>query len=521
MRMRTACFARAPQRCTSRLSKHFFLTFQEVIPLSKTRNQLYENLLPELRSNLLRVQNELYQQKKFPVIVIIGGVDGAGKGETVNTLHEWMDPRYLETHAFGPLSDEERERPDFWRFWRTLPPKGTLGIFFGSWYTRPILGRVYGKTPHAEFEEALQRINAFELALAADGALILKFWFHLAKKDQKKRLKSLEKDPDKRWRVSPEEWKHFKLYDKFYKVCVQALRVTSTGQAPWTIVEGYDAAYRYTTVGQHILEQIDKRLQHQTTSVSPPVAPPSDTALRLRYPTILETLDLSQQLDKPTYDQDMAALQGRLHVLARHATLKHVSSLLVFEGWDAAGKGGAIRRVTRALDARFYRIISIAAPTDEEKAHPYLWRFWRHLPRAGRVTIFDRSWYGRVLVERVEGFASEAEWMRAYPEINDFEAQLVEHGIVVLKFWLHISKDEQLQRFKERETTSYKQYKITAEDYRNRERWKDYETAVNDMVERTSTEYAPWHLIEANNKYYARVKIVQTFCQALEKRLKG
>ena len=434
----------------------------------------YEHLLPILRSNLLRVQNELYQSKKFPVIVIIGGVDGAGKGETVNTLHEWMDPRYLETHAFGPRSDEERERPDFWRFWRTLPPKGKMGIFFGSWYTRPILQRVYGHTRSAEFEAALQRINAFERALAEDGALILKVWFHLAKEDQRKRLKSLAKAPETRWRVGPEDWKHFKRYEQFCKVCTQALRMTSPGYAPWTIVEGYDAPYRYATTGQYILEQVEKHLGDQALPIAKAVALPPAAALRPRYTTILETLDLSKKLDKKAYATHMAELQGSLNRLSRQATQQHISSLLVFEGWDAAGKGGAIRRVTRALDARFYRIIPIAAPTDEEKAHHYLWRFWRHLPRAGRVTIYDRSWYGRVLVERVEQLANENEWMRAYQEINDFEEQLATHGIVVLKFWLHISPDEQLQRFQEREATSYKQYKITPEDYRNRAQWEAY-----------------------------------------------
>ena len=481
----------------------------------------YEERLPALRSNLLRVQNALYQTKKCPVLVIIGGVDGAGKGETVNTLHEWMDPRYLETHAFGPRSDEERERPDCWRFWRTLPPRGTIGIFFGAWYTRPILQHVYGKTQRAALQETLQRINTFERALADDGALILKFWLHLAKKDQKKRLKTLEKEPHQRWRVAPEDWKHFKRYETFSQVCAQVLRATSTGDAPWRIVEGYDAPYRYATVGQHILEQIEQRLAPRGAPGSKTVAPALTTTRRPRDQTLLETLDLSKQLDKKRYDQIMAALQGRLHRLARQATSRHISSMLVFEGWDAAGKGGAIRRITRALDARFSRIIPIAAPTDEEQAHHYLWRFWRHLPRAGRVTIYDRSWYGRVLVERVEAFASEDEWRRAYKEMNDFEAQLAEHGIVVLKFWLHISKAEQLRRFQEREATSYKQYKITAEDYRNREKWEAYEDAVQDMVEHTSTEDAPWHLIEANDKYHARAKIVRTFCRALEQRLKA
>ena len=190
--------------------------------------------------------------------------------------------------------------------------------------------------------------------------------------------------------------------------------------------------------------------------------------------------------------------------------------ILALEGWDAAGKGGAIRRVTHALDARMYRVIPIAAPTDEERAHHYLWRFWRHLPRLGRITIYDRTWYGRVLVERAEGFASEAEWMRAYKEINEFEEQLTEHGIVLVKYWLHISADEQLERFKERETAPWKQYKITPEDYRNREKMNLYEQAASDMIARTSTEFSPWTLVEANDKRYARIKVLRTLCDRLD-----
>ena len=188
----------------------------------------------------------------------------------------------------------------------------------------------------------------------------------------------------------------------------------------------------------------------------------------------------------------------------------------VFEGNDGAGKGSSIRRVTSALDARCYDNVSVAAPTEEECAQPYLWRFWRHLPRRGRFTFFDRSWYGRVLVERIEGFCSEADWMRAYSEINDFESRLSRHETVVVKFWLAISKDEQLRRFKQREKTPFKRFKITDEDWRNREKWDAYETAVCDMVDRTSTAGAPWTLVEANNKYFARIKVLKTLCAAVE-----
>jgi polyphosphate kinase 2 (PPK2 family) len=231
--------------------------------------------------------------------------------------------------------------------------------------------------------------------------------------------------------------------------------------------------------------------------------------------TILSSLDMSQAVSKKAFATDLEKYQGRLNLLQRKAEQKGVSTILVFEGLDAAGKGGAIRRVTGALDARSYQVIPIAAPTDEERAHHYLWRFWRQLSRAGRLTIFDRSWYGRVLVERVEGFATEREWRRAYSEITEFEEQLVDHGIVLMKYWVHISQDEQLRRFKAREKARYKRWKLTDEDWRNRAKWADYERAVNDMVERTSTRLAPWTLVEGNDKYFARLKVLKTACRSI------
>lgn len=285
------------------------------------------------------------------------------------------------------------------------------------------------------------------------------------------------------------------------------------------IVEGTDPRYRGATVGRHILDRIKDRLQRHRAQEGK--ADVSETTLPVvtRPLTLLSHLDLSQALTKQSYKSQLEKYQGRLFQLAREAHDRKISSVIVLEGWDAGGKGGLIRRIIPAMDARNYQIIPIAAPTDEERAHHYLWRFWRHIPRAGQVTIYDRSWYGRVLVERVEGFASHDQWMRAYAEINDFEEQLSEHGTAVLKFWVHIDKDEQLRRFKEREKIPFKQYKITEEDYRNRERWDDYEHAVNDMVERTSTEYAPWTLIEGNDKKFARIKAIKTFCESLEEAL--
>ncbi len=478
----------------------------------------YDSEVPKLREALLEAQMELAKQSRFPVIILIGGVDGAGRGETVNLLNEWMDPRFLQTHGMGEPSDEELDRPMMWRFWRALPPKGRIGIFLGSWYTWPILNRVRGLSKNAELDQSMERAKRLEQMLVDEGALVLKFWMHLSRAKQEKRLKSLEKDPKTRWRVTKRDWEHYELYDKFTAVNERVIRHTSTADAPWTIVEGYDPHYRSLTVGKIILEAIQLRLKEKVRKTGTVTAPPPMPALdRLN---MLQALDLKQKLDKKKYEAELEKYQGKLALLTRSPKFAKISVLAMFEGNDAAGKGGAIRRITSALDARQYNIVPIAAPTEEERAQPYLWRFWRHIPRKGRTIIFDRSWYGRVLVERVERFCSEADWMRAYSEINDFEAQLVRHDIVVVKFWLAISKDEQLRRFKEREQIAFKRFKITEEDWRNREKWDDYERAVCDMVDRTSTEIAPWTLVEANDKNFARIKVLKTLCARIEAALK-
>jgi len=480
----------------------------------------YKRIEPKLRVDLLNAQYQLSQLGKFPVIVLISGVRGAGKGETVNLLNEWMDPRHIHTHAFDNPSDEESERPPMWRYWRALPPKGKIGILFGSWYTAPIIDRVFGRAKARDLLHAVEEINRFEKMLADDGALILKFWFHLSKKAQRKRLKALESDRETRWRVTARDWSFFKLYDRFSRVSEDALRQTSTAWAPWIVVEGSDPEYRAVTAGKTLLEAMKKRLsawpeRRSKKSDAAPLVQPVDKL------HILDRLDLSHTLPKKRYQKELAALQGELAKLTRHPKFPQHTVVLVFEGMDAAGKGGAIRRITGAIDARLYHTIPIAAPTDEERAQPYLWRFWRHLPRKGRFVIYDRSWYGRVLVERVEGFAAEADWLRAYSEINDFEQQLARNGAIVAKFWLQISKQEQYRRFKEREKTRFKQFKITPEDWRNRERWDAYQVAAADMIERTGTGHAPWTLIGANDKYHARVKILDTLARALRARLKG
>ena len=489
----------------------------------------YKAQVPHLRSELLDVQQEL-RRAPFQVIVLFAGVDTAGKGETVNLLNEWMDPRWILTRGYTEPSSDEHERPRLWRYWRDLPSDGRLAIFLSAWYSSPILDRVAGRTSAAEFDSLLDQIAAFERTLTDDGAVIVKFWMHLSKEAQKKRLKKFEKDPLQRWRVTKEQWKHWQVFGKFVTAADRAIRRTSTDAAPWHIVEGEDERYRTVAVATELRNAIRRGLDRASSGKArrPPAAArktaadgPVKAIRRVeREFNVLDNLDLSQKVSDEAFERQLAEQQSRLNLLQRRAAKRGVSTILVFEGWDAAGKGGAIRRVAGSFDARDYQVIPIAAPTDEERAHHYLWRFWRHLSRAGRLTIFDRSWYGRVLVERVERFATEAEYMRGYGEINHFEEQLVNHGILLVKFWIHISKAEQLRRFKDRRGTSYKQWKITDDDWRNRKRWEDYTVAVNDMVERTSTKIAPWTLVEGNDKNFARIKVLKTLAERLDDRLK-
>jgi polyphosphate:AMP phosphotransferase len=440
---------------------------------------------------------------------VIAGAEGAGKSETVSLLLEWMDARGIETHVMWAPTDEERERPEFWRFWRALPPRGKIGIFFGSWYTRPVVQHALGDIDAVEFERAMRRIREFERMLTAEHFPVLKYHLHISKKVEKKRLKEFWNDPAKRWRVHENARKYFKRYDDFRRVTEEMLRLSNSGFAPWTVVESADTEYRNLTVATSLLQALEEaagEAEARAAAKRPKRPPPLPKPKRRN---VLRQLRMTQTLSEKQYDRRLTAAQAEIGRLTRGLEKADRSLLVAFEGPDAAGKGGAIRRLTQAMSPYVYRVIGIAAPTDEERAHPYLWRFWRNLPRQGRVTIYDRSWYGRVLVERLEGFARQEEWQRAYSEINEFEEQLAEGGVIVVKVWLAITADEQLRRFRDRQKTPFKQYKITDEDWRNRNKWDGYEAAACDMIERTSTSVAPWTLVEGNNKQWARVKVAE------------
>jgi polyphosphate:AMP phosphotransferase len=472
---------------------------------------------PVLRAALLEAQYRLLHEARTAVVILVNGVDGAGRGETVNVLNEWMDPRHIRTEAFGPMTEAERKHPEMWRFWNVLPPKGHIGILFGSWYTDPIVALTREHDAHDRFVHRLERIRQFERMLAAEGVVLVKFWFHLSKRAAKARMKELEADPKTAWRVTPQEKEDLKHYDDFIRASDEALRKTSLGEAPWLVVEGGDANYRYLTAGRHLLrvleqhfeQPVDRRKPHR-----PPLSAPLDVPIDRR--SLLAAQDYTRRLSRKHYEDELETLQGRLNLLSRDPRMQDRSLVVVFEGMDAAGKGSTIRRITQALDARFYRVVPVAAPNENERAQPYLWRFWRYIPRHGRAVVFDRSWYGRVLVERVEGFCSEADWGRAYGEINEYEEELTEAGVVIVKFWLAITPGEQLRRFQERQDTPHKHYKITDEDWRNRDKWPQYEPAVGDMIDRTSTQVAPWHVVASDDKLWARIEVLRTLCERLE-----
>lgn len=487
------------------------------MPARPKARKPHKTAVDDLRANLVQAQVE-HRGSDFPLIVMVAGFDAAGKGEVIQVLNEWLDPRRLETIAFNTPSDEERERPPFWRYWRHLPPRGDIGIFMSAWNTSALAEEAFGKSHPKRFARAIAHIANFEKMLVDDGALIVKVWLYLSRKSQRKRLLRLEQDPKTRWRVSPDDWKHNAAHERLDELSRELMKATDRPGARWTVIDCEHPRERDLAVGRAILDQLRRHIAQRarirkTAVVAPPQQPAPLVATGRR---LLANVDLSMKLGAAAYKARLHEDLGELNRLAWDAERAARSIVFVFEGWDAAGKGGAIRRLISAVDPRFYRVVPIAKPSDEEKAHHYLWRFWRHLPRDGMVTVFDRSWYGRVLVERIEGFCTEAEWRRAFEEINEFERQLTEHGTILVKFWLHVSKDEQLARFRAREAAAHKRHKINAEDWRNRDRWESYETCLGDMISLTDTQCAPWHLISANDKRHARAEVLRTACRTIE-----
>ncbi|MFG1266685.1 polyphosphate:AMP phosphotransferase [Xanthobacter sp. DSM 14520] len=481
----------------------------------------FKALEPSLREDLLNAQFALIEAKRRSLIVLIHGPDGAGKGAVLNRLYSWLDVRKVQTLTFEMPCAEE-DRPPMWKYWRELPPFGQIGVMLGSWYHAPLCKRALGTMGRADFMASLDEMERFESMLHAEGVSLLKIWLYLDGDEARRRLKALSKGDYQRPIVR--EWAEVEgaaARKRLHLASEEAARATSTEIAPWHVVPAADTEYCDAMVGSLLLEKL--RAMAAEPEPAPLPLPPNPTHVPSLLPpfSILSTLDMSRSLQEAEYDRDLAQAQSRITRLTNAPAFARSGLVIAFEGSDAAGKSSTIMRLRRALDPRRFRVHPIAAPTDEERARPYLWRFWRHIPAHGRTAIFDRSWYGRVLVERVEGLCGPDDWGRAYGEINDFEAQLTRAGYVVVKFWLAISQEEQARRFEEREKIAYKRFKLTPEDWRNREKWPLYEAAVTEMVDRTSTREAPWTLVEAEDKHFARVKVLKTVADRLEAALGG
>ena len=487
--------------------------------LSRTE---YKKQISFLRNKLFDQQRQFREKKKSSLILIIGGCDEASKHDTVNTITDWMDPRGVAKYHFDENNQGEIKRPEFWKYWHTLPAKGEIGIYLGAWYNKPLIQQANKKVDSVTYDQYLSRIKLLEKQLTDDGALIIKLWISISKTEQEIRLLALKENPLTRWRVTKTEEDQATHYNQFKASSDQLLKKTSYPFAQWHLIEDNDAKHRMITAAQNLHNLLNSHITKDSPLSADPISitlPENDNAVITNRKKL--KLDLGKYLEKSTYKNKLEKYRGRLHDLSSQTVKKGISTVLVFEGVDAAGKGGAIQRLIVALDAHRYRVVPIAKPTQDEKGYHYLWRFWQNVPSNGMTTIFDRSWYGRVLVERIEGFATTDEWRRAYSEINDFEEQLFENNTVVIKFWIQISKDEQLKRFRARENTPHKKWKINEEDWRNREKWEQYEEAVEDMIRLTNTNFAPWTMVEGNDKRFARVKVIKTVCDQLHTALKN
>ncbi|MCI5480046.1 MAG: phosphate--AMP phosphotransferase [Lachnospiraceae bacterium] len=490
----------------------------EKLDLNKKLDKaVYKEKKEALGIRLARLQREC-REAGIPVIIVFEGFGAAGKGTQINELISNLDPRGFQVYAINGESEEEKLRPFLWRFWTKTPQKGRIAIFDRSWYRKVLVDRFDGVTTKEQLGYAYDEINSFEKQLTDDGTVVLKLFLAITKAEQKKRFKKLLANEETAWRVTKQDLKRNKEYDRFLLMNEEMLEKTDTEYAPWTIVEANDKKYatvKILTAAADKLEEALRRKKEKSVQKPSPMEPDPQRELSSK----LASADLSLTMDRETYKKRLKELQDKLMILHSELYRTRIPVILAFEGWDAAGKGGAIKRLTGALDPRGYEVHPTASPNDIEKAHHYLWRFWRDIPKGGHIAIFDRTWYGRVMVERIEGFCTEQEWKRAYKEINDMEATLANYGAIVLKFWLHIDKDEQERRFNERMQDPEKRWKITDEDWRNRAKWDAYEQAVDDMLIKTSTTYAPWIIVEANSKYYARIKVLESVVQALEERM--
>ena len=461
-----------------------------------------------LAANQMRIK-----EAKVPVMVIFEGWGAAGKGSCLSRVIKDMDPRFFQVATMdGKPTEPEMRRPFLYRYMVEIPEAGQFKFFDTCWMEEVARGRVSGRFSQDEFDDRIDSINTAERQLVDNGYLVMKFFFHISAKEQRRRIDALNADPNTKWRVDEKDIEENEHYNDYLTVYDRYLRDTNRSSAPWYIIDAKDRAWAALQVLTFLNNGIDIAIQNRNMS-----APLRQNVFPLKRMPLLKDIPLDKTIDEDEYKTQLKALHARLDELHNVLYAKRIPVVIAYEGWDAAGKGGNIKRVTEPLDPRGYRVYPIASPEPHEKARMHLWRFWERLPKSGHVAIFDRTWYGRVMVERLEGFCSENDWRRAYNEINEFEKELVDAGTVVIKFWVQIDADTQLARFTDRQNTPEKQWKITEEEWRNREKWDLYEEAINEMLAKTSTTFAPWHILESVDKRYARIKALRIVCEEIER----
>ena len=469
--------------------------------------------LQQSRAQLVNMQMAI-KEKKLPVLVIFDGWGAAGKGGVLGKVIKNLDPRFYKTETLSKPSEDEERRPFLYRYFIRIPEAGKFSFFDDSWMKEVTSNRLLGQTKAEEYHRQLTSIKRFERQLTDNGYLVVKFFFHISRAEQKERLKQLEEQKSTAWRVGKwDKWQN-EHYDKCLDVYDDYLEATNQFVAPWYFIDAKNRKWSELQVTEQLVKSIEIALQNTGRAA----AILQNTFPLKRMPKLSE-INLNKKVSDAEYEKELERLQARLADLHNRIYQKKIPVIITYEGWDAAGKGGNIKRLTAALDPRGCEVHPIASPEPREKNRHYLWRFWNRLPKDGHIAIFDRTWYGRVMVERLEGFCSENDWQRAYNEINEFEKELTDWGAVLVKFWVHIDKDTQLARFTDRQNTPEKQWKITDEDWRNREKWDAYEVAVDEMIQKTSTEFAPWHILESNDKHYARLKALKTVIEEIEKKL--
>ena len=484
----------------------------------KVEKDAYKAESKKLKAELSAIQQKV-KAKKLPVIILFDGWGAAGKGSLISNLILNFDPRGFKVFSNAAADESEKRKPTLWRYWKEIPEYGQISILDRSWYQDISTARVEEALESGETLHRINSIKTFERQLTDDGYLIIKFFLHISQKEQKARFDKLDSDKNTEWRVTEQDRRRNRNYETYYKAFDEMLEYTDTPNAPWHIISGQDKYAARLNIFRIVLGAIKNALSNKgkaTAAMEEIILPKTFTLLEMPK---LADISLNESLTKEKYEKQLDKLQKKLSDLHNKIYRKRIPVIIAYEGWDAAGKGGNIKRVAAALDPRGYEVVPISAPNKVELAHQYLWRFWNHIPRTGHVTIFDRTWYGRVMVERLEGFCSTEAWHRAYREINEFERELYDWGAVVIKFWLHIDQDEQLRRFNDRQNTPEKQWKITDEDWRNREKWPQYEQAVNDMLAYTSTDFAPWHIIQSQDKKYGRIQTLKIITDMIEDRL--